>query len=97
MLADPHPSSFSVATCPVLKLLLEIAGLDHEWSLEQYGVLLEIGGGKERMDHYFSSCADREPWAGVTGGRGWLIGSCYFTIWEWVLQGAHGGLFLVLR
>ncbi len=25
------------------------AGLDHEWSLEQYGVLLEIGGGKERM------------------------------------------------
>lgn len=42
-------------------------GLDHEWSLDQYGVLLEIGGGKERMHHYFSSCADREPWASVTG------------------------------
>jgi hypothetical protein len=29
-------------------------GLDHEWSLEKYGELLEIGGGKERMDAYFS-------------------------------------------
>ena len=28
-------------------------GLAHEWSLEKYGELLEIGGGKERMDHYF--------------------------------------------
>lgn len=42
-------------------------GLDHEWSLEQYGVLLETGGGKERMDAYFSQCADREPWASITG------------------------------
>lgn len=41
-------------------------GLSHEWGLEQYGQLLEIGGGKERMDAYFSSCADREPWASVT-------------------------------
>lgn len=50
------------------------AGLAHEWSLEQYGVLLEIGGGKERMDHYFSSCADREPWASVTGAARWVPG-----------------------
>ncbi|KAL4436902.1 hypothetical protein ABPG75_004041 [Micractinium tetrahymenae] len=42
-------------------------GLDHEWSLEQYGMLLEIGGGKERMNHYFSQCAEQEPWASVTG------------------------------
>jgi len=30
------------------------AGLDHEWSLELYGKLLEIGGGKERMTAYFT-------------------------------------------
>ncbi|PSC75122.1 haloacid dehalogenase-like hydrolase domain-containing protein isoform A [Micractinium conductrix] len=41
-------------------------GLAHEWSFEQYGVLLETGGGKERMDRYFSSCADAAPWADVT-------------------------------
>jgi hypothetical protein len=29
-------------------------GLDHQWGLEQYGELLETGGGKERMDVYFS-------------------------------------------
>jgi hypothetical protein len=28
-------------------------GLEHEWSVEQYGELLKIGGGKERMTHYF--------------------------------------------
>jgi len=25
----------------------------HEWSVEEYGRLLEIGGGKERMTAYF--------------------------------------------
>jgi hypothetical protein len=49
-------------------------GLAHEWSLEQYGVLLETGGGKERMDKYFSSCADQEPWARITGAAGGRIG-----------------------
>lgn len=29
-------------------------GLLHEWGLEQYGELLEIGGGKERMNAYFT-------------------------------------------
>lgn len=29
------------------------AGLDHEWGVELYGELLEIGGGKERMTKYF--------------------------------------------
>lgn len=40
--------------------------LNHQWSLEQYGVLLEIGGGKERMNHYFSSCSNQEPWLSTT-------------------------------
>ena len=29
------------------------AGVDSEWSVERYGELLKIGGGKERMKHYF--------------------------------------------
>jgi phosphoglycolate phosphatase-like HAD superfamily hydrolase len=29
-------------------------GLAHQWTLDQYGELLETGGGKERMDVYFS-------------------------------------------
>ena len=41
-------------------------GLDHTWDLEQYGVLLEIGGGKERMNAYFSQHSSEEPWASVT-------------------------------
>lgn len=41
-------------------------GLNHSWNLEQYGVLLEIGGGKERMDAYFSQHSAEEPWASVT-------------------------------
>ena len=34
------------------------AGLEVEWSVEEYSVLLEVAGGKERMKHYFD-------------GRGW--------------------------
>mmetsp|Transcript_10844 Transcript_10844/g.39796 ORF Transcript_10844/g.39796 Transcript_10844/m.39796 type:complete len:302 (+) Transcript_10844:48-953(+) len=30
-------------------------GLDVEWGVEEYGELLKIGGGKERMTHYFNS------------------------------------------
>lgn len=33
-------------------------GLDHEWGVDQYGVLLETGGGKERMTRYFSVRVD---------------------------------------
>ncbi|KAK9816684.1 hypothetical protein WJX72_003671 [[Myrmecia] bisecta] len=36
-------------------------GLPHEWGLELYGELLEIGGGKERMTAYFTEHADLEP------------------------------------
>lgn len=31
-----------------------LAGLDHEWDVDTYGELLKIGGGKERMLHYFT-------------------------------------------
>lgn len=31
-----------------------IAGLEFRWTVEEYGHLLAIGGGKERMTHYFS-------------------------------------------
>ncbi len=31
-----------------------LTGLDFEWSVEAYGNLLAIGGGKERMSHYFT-------------------------------------------
>lgn len=41
-------------------------GLTHSWGLEQYGRLLEVGGGKERMDAYFSQNASKEPWASIT-------------------------------
>jgi HAD superfamily hydrolase (TIGR01509 family) len=34
------------------------AGIKAEWSVEQYGELLKIAGGKERMKHYF----DRNGW-----------------------------------
>jgi len=39
--------------------------LDHQWDLEQYGVLLETGGGKERMDVYFSQNEGVHPWATI--------------------------------
>lgn len=31
------------------------AGLQHQWSVEEYGRLLQIAGGKERMRHYFDT------------------------------------------
>ena len=34
------------------------AGIDAQWSVELYGELLKIAGGKERMTHYFN----REGW-----------------------------------
>ena len=34
---------------------------DHAWDVDLYGELLKIGGGKERMTHYFNTVKDREP------------------------------------
>ncbi len=41
-------------------------GFDHEWDVETYGELLKIGGGKERMTHYFNGVPETEPWKSVT-------------------------------
>eukprot|EP00892_Ulva_mutabilis_P000556 jgi/Ulvmu1/10500/UM064_0038.1 len=41
-------------------------GLRHEWDADVYGKLLEIGGGKERMNAYFSEHADTEPFLSIT-------------------------------
>jgi beta-phosphoglucomutase-like phosphatase (HAD superfamily) len=38
------------------------AGFDFDWSVELYGELLQIAGGKERMRHYF----DAQGWPGAT-------------------------------
>ena len=41
------------------------AGIEAEWSVELYGELLKVAGGKERMTHYF----DRHGWPpGKTAG-----------------------------
>ncbi|GAB5370296.1 hypothetical protein AAMO2058_001480300 [Amorphochlora amoebiformis] len=37
-------------------------GLGFEWSVEKYGQLLEVGGGKERMTAYFNEVGWPEGW-----------------------------------
>ncbi|GBG76582.1 hypothetical protein CBR_g22462 [Chara braunii] len=51
---DGHRVSFNAA--------FEEKGLDVEWGVDLYGELLKIGGGKERMTHYFNQV-------------GWPVGS----------------------
>ena len=43
--------------------------LPHQWSLEEYGRLLEVGGGKERMDFFFSERENEEPWKSIKGSE----------------------------
>ena len=33
---------------------MKFVGLEFQWTVDEYGHLLAIGGGKERMTHYFS-------------------------------------------
>ncbi|DBA70815.1 TPA: hypothetical protein ACH3X2_011703 [Trebouxia sp. C0005] len=40
-------------------------GLDFEWSVDAYGNLLAIGGGKERMSHYFTAHSHLEPFSSM--------------------------------
>ena len=41
-------------------------GLGHvEWGVDEYGVLLETGGGKERMAAYFDAHPGAAPWSSV--------------------------------
>lgn len=42
------------APLEVQQLRLKSAGLEFRWTVEEYGHLLAIGGGKERMTHYFT-------------------------------------------
>ena len=44
-------------------------GVDVEWSVELYGELLSISGGKERMKHYFN----QEGWPEGVSNRDQLI------------------------
>lgn len=55
---DGHRVSFNEA--------FKRKGLDHEWGVDLYGELLEIGGGKERMTKYFTDVSDREPFKSTT-------------------------------
>eukprot|EP00798_Chlamydomonas_sp_ICE-L_P008224 gene8224-1490_t len=48
-------SAFPVSTHEQLNTTSPTAGLKHEWSVELYGDLLEIGGGMERMTKYFKA------------------------------------------
>ncbi len=43
---DGHRAAFNQA--------FQAKGLDVEWSVELYGELLKVAGGKERMKHYFN-------------------------------------------
>eukprot|EP00798_Chlamydomonas_sp_ICE-L_P008216 gene8216-1482_t len=54
---DGHRVSFNEA--------FKQKGLKHEWSVELYGDLLEIGGGKERMTKYFKDVEDQEPFKSI--------------------------------
>lgn len=50
---DGHRPSFNKA--------FQAKGLRHEWDVELYGHLLEIGGGKERMTKYFKDRISEDP------------------------------------
>lgn len=56
---DGHRISFNQA--------FKRMGIDHEWDVDLYGELLEIGGGKERMTHYFEQQEKlgREPFKSI--------------------------------
>jgi len=56
---DGHRVSFNKA--------FQMKGIDHQWDVDLYGKLLEIGGGKERMLHYFTGCDDQEPFKSIQG------------------------------
>jgi len=50
---------------PTFNAAFKARGLICEWSVEEYGELLRIGGGKERMTKYFRDHADAEPFVSM--------------------------------
>lgn len=54
---DGHRVSFNQA--------FKRKGLNHIWSVELYGELLEVGGGKERMTKYFKDVEYRDPFKSI--------------------------------
>ncbi|NJM68504.1 MAG: HAD family hydrolase [Acaryochloris sp. RU_4_1] len=59
---DGHRRAFNLAFAE--------AGLDWQWSVEEYGRLLAVAGGKERIHHYIQyACAD---WRSPKDFRGFI-------------------------
>lgn len=51
--ADGHRAAFNQ--------IFQEEGIDAHWSIEEYGRLLQINGGKERMTHYFRQNPEKYP------------------------------------
>ncbi|GGD44721.1 HAD-IA family hydrolase [Erythrobacter arachoides] len=52
-------------------------GIDAEWDVEQYGRLLQVAGGKERMTAYFDQAGWPEAQVDEHGGRAELIAALH--------------------
>ncbi len=48
------PPCSTQSLVPPSQFRMGTAGIKHEWDLDLYGVLLQTGGGKERMTRYFT-------------------------------------------
>ena len=49
-----HATLFHPVPSSTQSIRMGTAGIKHEWDLDLYGVLLQTGGGKERMTRYFT-------------------------------------------
>jgi HAD superfamily hydrolase (TIGR01509 family) len=67
-LADTERDGHRVA----FNLAFKEAGLDWDWTVELYGKLLEITGGKERILHFINTCSPNYPEQGDL--KGWIAG-----------------------
>jgi HAD superfamily hydrolase (TIGR01509 family) len=67
-LADTERDGHRVA----FNLAFKEAGLDWDWTVELYGKLLEITGGKERILHFINTCSPNYP--EQSDLKGWIAG-----------------------
>jgi HAD superfamily hydrolase (TIGR01509 family) len=65
----------------------EAIGLPDRWSIELYGQLLKVSGGKERMKHYF----DQEGWPEIPTDREGFIGMLHRLKTEYFLSIVESG------